>query len=347
MATNGLGLLLINLGTPASPAPRDVRRYLREFLLDPRVIDLAAWKRQSIVRLFVLPFRPRRSAEAYRQIWTDQGSPLLLHGRALAAKIQQQLGERVQVELAMRYGEPSIAAALERLRRQGIDRIVAFPLYPQYASSTTGSTVEALLRAAAGRWNTPFLQIVPPFYDHPAYIAALAAVGRPVLERVRPERVIFSFHGLPQRHCRRSDESASHCFVRADCCDQIVAANRYCYRAQCMATARLLAARLGVPAEQRRISFQSRLGRDPWLEPETDEVVVGLAREGVKRAVILSPSFVADCLETLEELGLRAAERFAAHGGQQLELVPSLNAETAWVEAVVRIASESSGWLRS
>jgi ferrochelatase len=345
MSNERAGLLLINLGTPDSPNPRDVRPYLREFLSDPRVIDIAAWKRWLILNLFILPFRPKASGEAYEKIWTDRGSPLLFHTRDLAAKVQDRFGASVLVDLAMRYGRPSIPEALDRFREAGVDRIVVFPLYPQYSSAATGSSVEKAFLHAGERWNTPFLQVVPPFYDQPAFLDACAAVARPVIGRLHPERVLFSFHGIPERQCRKGDDTGAHCLAREDCCARIVQANRNCYRAQCFASARAIAERLGIPEDRSVVSFQSRLGREPWIRPYTDEVVVSLAREGVKRAAILSPAFVADCLETIEELGMRAAERFVENGGEVLELVPSLNATDAWADAVVRLARDASGWL--
>lgn len=334
------GLLLVNLGTPASPKPGDVRRYLRQFLSDPRVLDVAAWKRWLVLRLFILPFRPRRSGEAYEKIWTLEGSPLLVLGQALAAAVRARLGAEVPVELGMRYGEPSIEGAMQRLIDAGAERIVVLPLFPQYSSSSTGSTLEEVFRVAARRWNVPYIQVVPPFYDAPAFLAASALAIRPTLERVRPEAVFFSFHGLPERHVRKSDATGAHCLGSADCCERIVEANRHCYRAQCVATARRLGDLLEIPAERRRICFQSRLGRDPWLRPYTDEVLVDAARNGMRRAVIVSPAFVTDCLETLEELGLRAAESWRDHGGDLLELAPSLNASDAWADAVVSICLE-------
>ena len=337
------GLLLLNLGTPDSPEPADVRRYLDEFLSDARVLDIPAWKRRLVLELFILPRRPKASGEAYAKIWTERGSPLLFHSRDLVARVQEKLGPEIVVDLAMRYGNPSIPAALERFRVAGIDRIVLFPLYPQYASASTGSTIERVFEEAGRRWNTPFLQVIPPFYDHPGYIDAFAAVAEPVVREVRPERVLFSFHGLPERQVQKSDETGDHCLRRDDCCDAIGKANRNCYRAQCTRTARLLADRMGVPEPQRVLCFQSRLGRTPWIKPYTDLLVRTLAQDGVKRAVILSPGFVADCLETLEELGIRAAADFRAHGGERLQLVPSLNATPAWVDAVVAMVRETSG----
>lgn len=338
-----VGLLLINLGTPDAPRPREVRRYLREFLSDPRVLDMPSFLRFLLLELVILPRRPRASAEAYRKIWSPEGSPLLVHGRALAAKVQARMGDVVQVELAMRYGNPSIASALDRFAEAGVSRLVVFPLYPQYSSAATGSSIEQVLRLAAGRWNTPYIQVIPPFYDHPAFVEARAEVARPFLE-LEPERVFFSFHGLPERQIRKSDPSGSHCLVRADCCAEVGPANRHCYRAQCHAAARLLAERLGVPEERRIVCFQSRLGRSPWLSPSTEEVLAAEARRGVRRAVII-PAFVTDCLETLEELSIRGVEIWHQNGGETLQVVPALNASDRFADAVVEIATQGSTWL--
>jgi ferrochelatase len=338
-----VGLLLVNLGTPDAPRPPEVRRYLREFLSDPRVLDLPAFLRFLLLELVILPRRPRASAAAYRKIWGPEGSPLLVHGRALAAKVQALLGDAVQVELAMRYGQPAIATALDRFAEAGVSRLVILPLYPQYSAAATGSSIERVLRLAAGRWSDPDLRIVPPFYDHPAYVEARAEVARPFLTPM-PERVFFSFHGLPERQIRKSDPSGSHCLVRADCCATVGPANRHCYRAQCHAAARLLAERLGVPEEERIVCFQSRLGRSPWLSPATDEVLAAEARRGVRHAVII-PAFVADCLETLEELAIRGAEIWRRNGGETLQVVPALNADDRFAEAVVEIATQGSTWL--
>ncbi len=341
-----VGLLLVNLGTPESPRSGDVRRYLREFLSDPRVIDIGAIRRWLLLNLVILPFRPRASGRAYEKIWTERGSPLLFHGKDLAQKVQKRCGEGVVVELAMRYGNPSIEDALLRFRRSAVDRLVVFPLYPQYSSAATGSSIEKVFAEASGCWNTPFIHVVPPFYDHKAFIDACVGVARPVFDEAPWEKVVFSFHGLPERHCIKSDDTGTHCLKSAGCCDRIVEANRNCYRAQCYATARAIAAGLGIPEERRIVCFQSRLGRSPWIRPHTDEVVVELARTGVKRALILSSAFVADCLETIEEIGIRAADSFKEAGGDTLRLVPSLNADDAWADGVVTLARESSAWLR-
>jgi ferrochelatase len=334
------GLLLINLGTPESPAPSDVRVYLREFLMDPRVIDLPTWKRWLVVNMILIS-RPKASGEAYEKIWTEQGSPLLIHGLALAEKVARRL-PGVPVELGMRYGNPSIASSLGRLRRRGVDKLVVFPLYPQYSSAANGSSLDKVFTEAAKLWNVPDIETIPPFYDDPGFIAACAARARPVIESVNPEKVYFSFHGLPERHVVKSDMSGEHCLHSSNCCASIGSANRYCYRAQCYATARLLAERLGVPEEKRVVCFQSRLGRDPWIRPYTDEIMIEHARAGVKRGVILSPAFVADCLETLEELGIRAAEDWKTHGGERLDVVPCVNSDDGWVDSVLDIVNRNS-----
>jgi len=334
------GLLLINLGTPDAPRTPEVRRYLREFLMDPRVIDKPWLRRALIVHLLILPIRPQKSAAAYRQIWTERGSPLLFHGMDLVEKVRQKLGD-VQVELAMRYQNPSVRAVLETFQQGGVDKIVVFPLFPQYSSAAWGSAVEKVFAEASRLWNVPTLQVIPPFYDHPAFLDAFAGVARPVLDSTKPEKVLMSFHGLPQRHVQKSDDTGSHCLSSDTCCDRVVTANRNCYRAHCFATARGLAERLKLSAQDYLVTFQSRLGRDPWIRPHTDEVVVQLARDGVQRLVVLSPAFVADCLETLEEIALRARNDFQQNGGAELRLVPSLNSEDSWTEAVVRIVKEN------
>ena len=332
-----IGVLLVNLGTPDAPTPGAVRRYLREFLSDPRVIDIHPVARKLLLELVILPVRPRKSAEAYAKIWTAEGSPLLTLSRALEAKVRSAMGPGHLVELAMRYGNPSIPDALGRLRAGGARRLLVAPLYPQYSSSATGSSVEAVFAALAGQHVVPAVSVLPAFYDDPGFISAFAAVGAPVLERERPDHVLFSFHGLPERHVRASDHSGQHCLRSASCCEAIGEANRDCYRAQCFATARALAARLALAPGSWSVSFQSRLGRTPWIKPYTDLRLDELAREGKRRLCVFCPAFVADCLETLEEIGLRARAQFLAAGGESLALVPSLNASEAWVGALVQL----------
>lgn len=321
-----------------------MRRYLREFLADPRVLDINAVGRWALLNLIILPLRPRKSAAAYQQIWTKRGSPLMTNTQDLVAAVRQRMGPGWVVELGMRYQRPSIASALEALQAAGAERVVVFPLYPQYSASSTGSSVEEVFRVAAKPWVTPTLSFVEPFYDDPLFIDAFAARGAPILQAERPEHVLMSFHGLPERHMRKADPTGQHCLASAGCCDRMVAANRHCYRAQCFATARALATRLGLAAGKWSVSFQSRLGRTPWIRPYTDVVLKELAAAGKKRLVVFSPAFVADCLETLEEIGIRAQRDFVAAGGERLVLVPSLNASPAWVEAVVGLVRRQADW---
>lgn len=333
------GILLINLGTPDAPRAPEVRRYLREFLSDPRVIDIPAPFRFGLVNGIIAPFRAPKSAAAYQLVWTERGSPLLFHGLDLRDALRKRL-TGVPIELAMRYGRPSIRAALQALRQSECDRVLVTPLYPQYASSSTGSSLQKAYDEAAECWNTPYLEALPAFYEDPRFLDAFAAVGRPVLDELEPEHVLFSFHGLPERHCIKSDDSGAHCLSSDNCCARIVAANRNCYRAQCFATARGLRNRLSLDESNSSVTFQSRLGRTPWIRPYTDEEVVALARRGVKRVAVFCPAFVADCLETLEEIGLRASEDFRAAGGDELRLVPSLNSTQTWVSGLAELLGE-------
>jgi ferrochelatase len=328
------GVLLVNLGSPDAPTPRAVRRYLREFLGDPRVLDMPALGRWLLLNLVILPTRPRRSAEAYEKVWTPEGSPLLVYGRALRAALRKELGDDWCVELAMRYGVPSIDAALERLAAADVDRIVVVPLFPQYASASTGSALDAVYAAAAERNNVPPLAVVASFYAEPGFVRALAAVARELPEERRPDHLLISFHGLPERQVKASDTTGKHCLASETCCDAIGPANRFCYRAQCHATARALAESLGLRREHWTLSFQSRLGRTPWIKPYTDEVLPELFERGIRRLAVACPSFVADCLETIEEIGIRAREQWLELGGEDLVLVPCVNDHPLWVEAL-------------
>ncbi|MEZ4267546.1 MAG: ferrochelatase, partial [Myxococcota bacterium] len=249
------GALLVNLGTPDAPTTPAVRRYLREFLSDPRVIDIAPIARAILLYGVILPFRPKKSAAAYRQIWTDRGSPLLFHTQDLTAAVAERLGPQWHVAMAMRYGNPGLDTALDSLQRAGVDRIVVLPLYPQYASSSTGSSLERLYTLAGAMTVTPPLQTVPDFYDHPGFLDAAAAIARPHLAEFRPDHVLMSFHGLPERQIRATDLGPSHCLATPDCCAAIVSANRSCYRAQSYATARLLAQRLDLAPDATSVAF--------------------------------------------------------------------------------------------
>jgi ferrochelatase len=329
------GLLLVNLGTPNEPTTPAVKRYLAEFLSDPRVIDIPAVLRTALLRGVILPRRSPRSAEAYRAVWRSEGSPLMVESRAFEQALAAALPDR-EVVLAMRYGEPSIGVGMRELARRGCNEIDVFPLYPQYASSSTGTALEVIYREASTAWNTPFLRVVPPFYNDAGFLDAWATVARPILDDMQPEMVLFSFHGLPERHIRKS-ASGTRCLADENCCDLITSENQSCYRAQCFATARGLRERLGLSAEQSPLAFQSRLGRTPWIRPYTDQLLKEVRKRGVKRIAVMCPAFVADCLETLEEIAIRAAEDWRTEGGEELRLVPSLNAHPAWVHAAAEL----------
>ena len=331
------GLLLINLGTPDDPSTPAVRRYLAEFLSDPRVIDINAVGRALLLHGVILRTRPAKSAEAYQTIWhQEMGSPLLSFSKALADGVRAALGSGWQVELAMRYGNPSIASALDRLAQAAVERVVVLPLYPQYAASSTATSVAKVMELATSQWDVMPLDIVPAFHADAGFLAAWEAVAKPALAEARPDHVLFSYHGLPERQIQKSDPTGNHCLKSATCCDALGPQNHRCYRAQCFATTRALVQRLGVG--DHTVSFQSRLGKTPWITPHTDVVLDELAKKGVKRLAVMCPAFVADCLETLEEIGIRAREQFKAAGGEELTLVPSLNASPAWIDAVAGIA---------
>lgn len=336
-----IGVLLLQLGTPDSTAVGDVRRYLREFLGDPRVLDVPAPLRAFLLNVVILPFRPRRSAEQYAKIWTPEGSPLLLHTEALAAAVAERLGEGFRVEVAMRYRNPSIESALGRLEEAGCRRIVVLPLFPQYASASGGSAVAKVLEVAASRVNVPDVTTIGAFYDDPRYVAAVAAVARPVLAEHAPDHVLFSYHGLPESQITKADPSGSWCLASESCCDTVTDVNRNCYRAQCYATSRALAAALGLAEGTWSTSFQSRLAGQQWIRPFTDHVLPELFERGVRRLAVLTPSFVADCLETLEEIGIRARDQWAELGGEDFALVPCVNSDDVWVDAVVSLVREA------
>jgi protoporphyrin/coproporphyrin ferrochelatase len=325
------GILLANLGSPASTSISDVRRYLGEFLMDPYVIDTPWLIRKMIVGAFILPFRPKRTAAAYQRIWEPTGSPLLRHSRALRDAVAARCD--APVELAMRYGEPRLELAIDRLLAQGVGEILLIALYPQHADSTRTTTIEAVRAHLARHSATVRLRVLPPFFDDSAYIEALAAL----VARHTPadsELLLFSYHGLPERHITRADPTGTHCLKSADCCERASPAHATCYRHQAFETSRRVAAALGLAPTRWRVSFQSRLGRLPWLAPYTDRVLDALPGEGITRLTVVCPSFVADNLETLEEIGMAGAERFEAAGGESLNLVPCLNDDPVWVETV-------------
>jgi ferrochelatase len=329
-----VGVLLINLGTPESPRVPEVRKYLAEFLMDPWVIDIPAPLRWLLVHGAILPTRPAKSAEAYAQIWTERGSPLMFHTMDLAERVRERLGAGYVVRAAMRYGQPSIEKGLRELKDAGVEKVRVLPLYPQYSLSATRTAIDATLRASRRVGFTAPMQILPDFFGDRGFLRAFTEVARPVLGDFKPDHVLFSFHGLPERHVRKTDATGKHCFSSGACCDRVGESNRQCYRAQSFHTARELARELGLGAGGWQVSFQSRLGRTPWIKPYTDLLYEPLVQQGVKRLAVMCPAFVADCLETLEEIQIRGREQFRAAGGEELRLVPSLNSSPAWVEAV-------------
>lgn len=332
-------LLLVNLGSPASTSVADVRSYLNQFLMDPYVIDLPWPVRRLLVSLILIK-RPEQSAHAYASIWWEDGSPLVV----LSRRLQQVMSEQWKqgpVELAMRYGQPSIESALLKLVAQGQKKITLAPLYPQFADSTVTTVIEEAKRVVREHKLDVQFSVLQPFYDQPEYIEALAASARPYLAQEH-DHLLLSFHGLPERHLTKLDPTGQHCFKDADCCRnasaQVLAT---CYRAQCMRTASALAEHLGLAQGSWSVSFQSRLGRAKWIEPYTEARLDELAKQGVKKVMVMCPAFVADCIETLEEIGDRGREQFREAGGEDLVLIPCLNDDPQWAQALNTLCARS------
>lgn len=326
-------VLLINLGTPDTPAPSKVRTYLTQFLNDKRVIDINAIGRFILVNLIIVPFRSFKSAKLYQAIWTDKGSPLLIHTEALTNKVREALGPDYMVEMGMRYRKPSIAAALEKLRQQRPESITILPLYPQYASSSTGSTVEEVFRLLKNWEVIPNVRVITKFYDDSAFLDALVEEAKK-FNIADYDHVLFSYHGLPERQILKgSAHYGGNTCQMGDCCNNITKNNQYCYRANSFETTRRMVKALNIPEGKYSSAFQSRLD-NKWLKPYSDKVVEELAKKGAKMILVFSPAFVADCLETIYEIGTEYDEIFKHHGGEKVTLVPSLNASGKWVEAV-------------
>jgi protoporphyrin/coproporphyrin ferrochelatase len=332
---NKKGVLLVNLGSPDSPAVGDVRKYLREFLMDERVLDAPYPVRFGIVHFAILPTRPKQSAEAYAKIWSPEGSPLVATSRKVQAELQRRVP--VPVELAMRYRNPSIKSGLTRLREAGVEELLLIPLFPHYAMSSYETAVERVKELLARVAPRMSLQVVPPYYDAPDYIAALAASTAEYLQQGY-DHLLFSFHGLPERHLRKTDPSCAHCLRVERCCEMPHAAHERCYRAQCFRTVEAFARKAGVVRYS--VAFQSRLGREPWLQPYTDQEIARLARDGIKKLLVICPAFVSDCLETLEEIGIRGREIFQEAGGRELVLIPCLNEHPRWLDALQRMITD-------
>ena len=336
------GVLLVNLGTPDAPTRKDVGRYLKQFLLDPRVIDVNPLLREILVRLIIVPFRSGKSAAAYRKLWTEQGSPLKTYGYALRDKVAAELGPDYAVALGMRYQNPSMASALQELLAKNIERLIVFPLFPQYASATTGSVHEEIMRLLSKEQVILPTQLISDYYAHPAMIQGFVerAQAHPWQDY---DHVLFSYHGLPKRQLRKADRH-NHCQVKPDCCAELGRHNRFCYGAQCQATTKALVEALQIPQGRYTTCYQSRLGRDPWIQPYTSDVLKERRAQGDKRILVFCPAFVADCLETTIEISEEYAEEFEEMGGEHLQLVESLNDSDTWAKGVTAMIRENQAF---
>jgi protoporphyrin/coproporphyrin ferrochelatase len=329
-------VLLVNLGSPDSPAVPDVRRYLNEFLMDGRVIDVA-WPVRRFVVGMILIKRPAESAHAYEKVWTKEGSPLVVISRHVQAALQKRV--TVPVELAMRYQNPSIKFAIRNLAGRGASDVLLIPLFPHYAMSSYETAVVRVQEVAAKLAPRMKVKVQPPYFDAPDYIEALAASAADHLKKDY-DHLLFSFHGIPERQIKKSDVTGCHCLARPDCCETPSPAHAQCYRAQCYRTAALFVAKAGVPAARFSVSFQSRLGKDPWLKPYTDYELVRLAQEGKKRMLVICPAFVSDCLETIEEIGMRGCEDFMKASGKEFTRIPCMNEHPAWISALEKMVTK-------
>ncbi|MEP2023874.1 MAG: ferrochelatase [Reichenbachiella sp.] len=329
------GILLVNLGTPDSPSVKDVRKYLREFLMDERVIDIPYLSRWFLVNIIIATFRSPKSAKEYQKLWEDRGSPLKFYSEDLTEAVQKQLGKDYQVELAMRYQNPSIQSGLDKLKNSGVTQIKVIPLFPQYASASNGSVIQKVMEIVGGWQVIPKIDFEGPFFDHPKLLETIAQNAKKWMDEHDYDHFLFSYHGLPERQILKAEISTCQL---CDCCNSCHSKNRYCYRAQCFETTRLMAEKLGLPEDKVSTAFQSRLGKDPWIKPYTDEVITELADAGHKKVLAFSPAFVADCLETTFEVGKTYKEDFLALGGERWDLVESLNVHPMWVDCVCDLA---------
>lgn len=327
------GILLVNLGTPDSPATADVKKYLDQFLMDERVIDIPKLNRTLLVKGIIVPFRSPKTAKLYKEIWNENGSPLLYYSKLQAKMLQERLGDDYHVELAMRYQSPSIASALANLKAGLVESIQVIPMFPQYASASSGSVMQLVMELVS-KWQTvPPISFVNSFHDNELMIKVFAENARKH-DVASYDHVLFSFHGLPERQLLKCDHTGNYCLKSADCCQTLNDTNKFCYSAQGHDTARLIAKELNLSKDQYTVCFQSRLGKEPWVQPYTTDVLKKLAGEGKKRLLVFSPAFVADCLETLYEITVEYHEEFKALGGEHVQLVESLNDSPVFIEAL-------------
>lgn len=333
------GVLLVNLGTPDEPTRGAVYRYLKEFLLDPRVIDISAVQRNLLVRGVIAPFRSKSASKLYEGLWTDEGSPLKVYGFQLKEMLQKEMGDAYFVDLAMRYQSPSVKSVLTNMLAQNVSELIIVPLFPHYASASTGSVYEEVMRLLSKVQGIPKLRFINSFYEHPDFIAS-------IMERAKEHKledydhVLFSYHGLPVRQLVKTD-LGNHCNKAKDCCSTISDRNQHCYSAQCHATTRALVKEMGLEEGQYSTCFQSRLGKEPWVEPYTTDVLRQRAEAGNKRLLVFCPAFVADCLETTIEVSVEYMDDFQAMGGEHVQLIDSLNSHPRWVSGLKNIILEA------
>ena len=332
-------VLIINLGTPDSPSVKDVRKYLFEFLNDPRVIDINPIGRFFLVNFIIVPFRAPKSAKIYKELWTDSGSPIMIYGESVKEKLQEELGDDFDVELAMRYKNPSLDEVCARMEKRGYEKIIILPLFPQYASASTGSAIEKAMKLISKWWVIPEIKIISQFYDDENYLNC-------VIEQSKKynlsdyDHILFSYHGLPERQVDKVYSDGKPCKDHK-CEDEINEDNKYCYKATCFATTRSLAEKLNLTKDRYTVCFQSRLDKD-WLEPFSDKVVEEWAKKGAKKLLVFSPAFVADCLETTVEIGIEYQKIFKDNGGEKVQLVESLNDHPMWIETLKKMVLKNT-----
>lgn len=340
MSKAKIGVLLLNLGTPDSPSTSDVRKYLREFLMDRRVIDIPYWKRFLLINLIIAPFRAPKSAKVYKELWTEKGSPLKIYGYEIEKLLQESLGNEYLVSLGMRYQSPNTTEALEKFKNKGLEKIIVIPLYPQYASASTGSSLEEAMNVIKDWEIIPELQFISEYSGNELMIKTYAEIGRKYMDEIKFDHYLFSYHGLPERQILKG--SCNNNCKLGTCCNSFHQNNRHCYRAQCFNTSRILAKELGLTEDDYTVSFQSRLGKTPWIKPYTDDKIKELCEKGKKKILCFSPSFVADCLETTIEIGEEYKELFEENGGEHWQLVESLNAHPQWIECLKEMVTKRS-----
>jgi ferrochelatase len=328
------GVLLVNLGSPDSTDVKDVRRYLDEFLMDERVIDIPYWKRFLLIKGIILNVRPKKSAAAYKKIWWEEGSPLIVISERFSEKVKKKID--IPLALGMRYGSMSIEKALQELEAQNVTDVYLIPLYPHFAMSSFETVVEKAKDLLASSFKGMKMDVLAPFYKNPDYIKVMSQHLQKELEGFDYDHILFSYHGIPERHIFKGDTTGSHCKLDGSCCETKSVAHETCYRHQCFETTKGIVKELGLEEGKYRNSFQSRLLKDPWLKPYTDFELEAMPEQGIKKLAVITPAFVADCLETLEEIAMEGKEEFLAFGGEEFRHISCLNEDDAWVDVMVQ-----------